>query len=166
MSCSSIVTNGCNGSCCAAVFFPISVEELGRIRDAKLNGEPWVDDKGNERKDYPTDKVASYDYIIEMLIPLGWQITDPETGKSFLAKLKERESWDDGDINKSQLESGLRLRDDGEIEGYIVTCKHFDTENRICKDYDNRPGLCRMYGTTCKYEGCKCASIMEENKLV
>lgn len=48
------------------------------------------------------------------------------------------------------------VREDG-LRTY--TCRHFDTELRICKQYDQRPGLCRHFPTEdigpCIYEGCK-----------
>lgn len=163
MSRCSLVTNGCSGKCCEAVFFPYTIEELKRIKAARESQTPWIDEQGIEHTGYPTDKLVSHDYLIDMLIPLGWQTIDPETGKTYRERLVER-GWKEEDLTAENLESGLRLNADGAIEGYIVTCKHFDTEKRICKDYENRPGLCRNYGAACKYSGC-CYSQNQTNEL-
>lgn len=37
-------------------------------------------------------------------------------------------------------------------------CKHFDPHTRLCRAYEDRPGMCRDYGTAkapCKH-GCGC----------
>jgi Fe-S-cluster containining protein len=165
MSNCSVVTNGCNGKCCEAVFFPYTVEEIKRIKQAKESETSWTDDKGREHVNiYPKDSLVSYDYLIDMIIPLGYSIKDPETGRTFRQCEEESGKWEGQEITDEKLSHGKRLRSDGEIEGYIITCKHFDTENRICNDYENRPGLCRKFGETCKYEGCKCASKMLNEK--
>lgn len=44
------------------------------------------------------------------------------------------------------------------LEKYIYhyTCKHFDAENKLCKNYENRPSMCRSFPSndTCHYRGC------------
>ena len=38
----------------------------------------------------------------------------------------------------------------------LYTCRHWDTETRLCGAYDQRPALCRdyPYGVECQHEGC------------
>lgn len=164
MSRELVVTNGCNGKCCSGVFFPYTIEELKRIKEAKENGTSWIDDKGREQVNiYPKDSVVTYDYLIDMIIPLGYSTIDPETGRTFRQCEEQSGKWEGQEITDEKLNHGKRLRDDGEIEGYIITCKHYDVDRKICKDYENRPGLCRSFGTSCKYEGCTCAAKLNND---
>lgn len=41
-------------------------------------------------------------------------------------------------------------------KGYFYTCKHLDPETKLCRDYENRPTMCRdfPYGSECTYCGC------------
>jgi Fe-S-cluster containining protein len=38
----------------------------------------------------------------------------------------------------------------------LYTCRHWDTETRLCTQYENRPALCRNYPYrgSCNHEGC------------
>ena len=42
-----------------------------------------------------------------------------------------------------------------EGSGYWYSCKHFDTETRLCKIYESRPNMCRdyPYDSPCRYCG-------------
>ncbi len=82
--------------------------------------------------------------VLGMLIPLGQTDTDPQTKTKFNL------------INTSQenIEKYWVKRADGTIVANIYTCKHFDTEKRICNNYENRPHMCKRFGQTCGYEGC------------
>ena len=55
---------------------------------------------------------------------------------------------------KEKREKKLVKRADGVIGANIYTCKHFDKEKRICRNYENRPHMCERFGEGCQYEGC------------
>jgi len=39
---------------------------------------------------------------------------------------------------------------------FMYECKNFDYETRQCKDYKNRPKMCKNFGCNeCPYENCK-----------
>lgn len=90
--------------------------------------EMWMQAIAGEVVAVPLDQLRK---IVPMLIPLGKTDTDPATGKSFSMVMGE---------------------------GFLIdafTCKHFDIENRICTDYENRPDICKQMGCSgCNYSGC------------
>lgn len=65
-------------------------------------------------------------------------------------------------IELDPLEAQRRHRDVFGLAGWVpdagehyFTCKHWDTETRLCTAYSERPQMCQNYGTTepCKH-GC------------
>lgn len=57
-------------------------------------------------------------------------------------------------LGKSKV-NGNGLED--EVESHWYTCKHFDTETRLCKDYEERPDMCRNHGDIqgCIFDKCQ-----------
>jgi len=43
---------------------------------------------------------------------------------------------------------------DGVYHKRLFTCKHFNKEQRICGNYENRPHMCKNFGVGCAYAGC------------
>lgn len=97
-------------------------------------------------------------------------ITPEQRSKSIAAELSDKKFWidflDDAYVYRRVIKDEFQsiqfiadmiierpVREDG-LRTY--TCQHFDIEERICKIYDQRPGLCRRYpDVECHYEGCK-----------
>lgn len=52
-----------------------------------------------------------------------------------------------------KIRTMLVLLQDGSPPHY--TCKHFDTETRLCNDYENRPDMCRLYPSYNPGDPCK-----------
>lgn len=157
---SNCVTNGCSGACCEAVYFPYTIDQLRRMGIAHREGKKmWTNADGVERK-IKHDDIATHDAIADMLIPLGWWAIDPETGKAWLQKWLEDGRSESEHIDYINGSPAFRFNE-GHAEGYIVTCKHFDKEKRICNNYENRPGLCKRFGPACRYAGCNYAKIAE-----
>ncbi len=125
----SPVKNGCNGGCCECFTLPFTIEQLTELK--KRNNL-----SNKDKEDLPK--------VLEMLIPLGQTDTDPQT------KIK----FNNQNVKPEAIEKNWVRRADGTIVANIYTCKHFDTEKRICNNYENRPHMCKRFGSTCQYEGC------------
>lgn len=158
----SPVVNGCNGSCCEKFTLPVTLNDLTRMkeelelsRNENRSSEKVLCDNGYKR--YPCGE-SDLNKLIEMLVPLGITNIDPQSQLSF------NEWWGtngseniknvDGTWNKDALNNHFIIDENNVIHGYIFTCKHFDTNDRICTNYENRPQLCRSFGDNCHYKGC------------
>jgi Fe-S-cluster containining protein len=86
--------------------------------------------------EHDTDATVDGEYIKDMLIPVSYH------DATRLHRLWGFVNW---------------VPDEGEK---YFTCKHWDPETRLCTDYENRPGMCRRYGTTkaCRH-GCGCGNV-------
>lgn len=149
-----IVQNGCSGNCCDKFTFPYSISDLDKMIAANEKGEKtFVDDKGLSLR-VNTD-VEQLKKIREMLIPLGETDICPQLQKTFL-QIHLDLGWQPSSIIQDNLSKHI-VRD-GKVYALIFTCKHFDTVNRICSNYENRPNMCKTFpnnGEPCRYQGCK-----------
>lgn len=136
---SQVVTNGCSGKCCEKFTFQYSIEQL-----EKFIAEPTT-------HNFPLEELQK---IRDMLIPLGETTICPKTEKDF-TELHKEIGWTTDRITQENFKHYIVK--DGVISSLIFTCKHFDTEKRICGNYENRPDMCKRY--TCdqevKYKGCQ-----------
>lgn len=159
----SIVSNGCSGKCCEQFSLPFSITEFDRMIEAIDKGETtYIKDDGRITRSYKPPELMQ---IREMIIPLGKTLIDPQILHS--TKSERVKFWmcipDDEPITQKdfdrlsvlnwQLHEWIHLID-GELYSDVYTCKNFDTEKRICKIYDDRPQMCRVFGRGCTYENC------------
>jgi Fe-S-cluster containining protein len=172
---SNCVTNGCNGSCCAKFTLPFTIKELQDSLAAQQQGKSHFTNRhGVELATlHPASELP---FIIDMLIYLGTDPIDPQTKRSINSVLNEH-------INKFKDYIDLRgkpapeqyaginwlSRHDLEGDNIVVqtyTCRHFDTVNRICTVYDQRPMLCRTFGiqNECSYTGCNINKNTQTNE--
>lgn len=155
-----IVRNGCIGGCCAAFTLPVSMFDLKEMLRAMDRGEnSIVCENGYKRHFLPRTQI---EYIIDMLIPLGMSDIDPATKKP-LSETYKAAIQEDGTIMHDIVE-----RTNGHVTmvGHkpfcqVYTCRHFDTENKICTAYESRPQFCKMYGRGCHYIGCNFDTVFE-----
>lgn len=171
-----IVINGCSGGCCEAFTLPVSFEDIeNMMKQYEISDENKEQSKvicynGIER--WPISQ-GEGQKLIEMLIPLGEYTIDPQTGKSFteiqqdvlkyyLDKGLEGEELKKAFINHNHHGfNNLIIKEDGglQVTQQVFTCKHLDKEKKICTNYENRPNLCKSFGTDCRYSGCHYAAI-------
>lgn len=75
---------------------------------------------------------------------------------SFQAKLASigKSKWDQSDILKVK-DMAIFIRKDPK-KGNRYTCKYLDKETGDCKNYANRPTMCKAYpyGKPCTYKAC------------
>lgn len=90
------------------------------------------------------DNTADADFIRDMLIPL-----DLVEAADRLAALDIEPPYGD---EAHYGWDGFSLT---QPERRLATCRHWDTETRLCTAYDQRPAMCRFYpyGNECDY-GC------------
>ena len=113
---------------------------------------------------YPTEE-EQLDKLIAMLIPLGVSDIDPQEEIPF-DQIYARYRDINGDYPTSTLQFILDRHFfvvNGKLSANIFTCKHFDTVNKICTNYENRPTLCRSFGDNCKYKGCRYRDVLNES---
>lgn len=55
-------------------------------------------------------------------------------------------------------------KDRGGTYLWNYTCRHFDTEKRLCTIYENRPLMCRNHGVeySCVTQGCSMTNAMRD----
>lgn len=174
-----IVVNGCVGKCCECFTLPLSydeIQQLNKITNKEFeNGDLLSGIRSENGKFwYPPNK-EEINKIAEMLIPLGKTNIDPQEGNNektfkevYELKLKVTEQPniknEDGTWNLEALGYFFSSDENNELYSNIFTCKHFDKENKICLNYDNRPTLCSSFGITnqCRYKDCKCMPIINK----
>lgn len=155
-----IVVNGCSGGCCEAFTLPVHIEDLQANDTAIKEGKrTFVDTQGRSRTVINDN---TRETVLDMLIhkydtTVDPQFKDPDHLEKRFGHLTDDQLFDET--------YGFCFRKDGKIHVRVFTCKHFDTENKVCTNYENRPHLCRQFGTKCSYEGCgyamKCAGMNE-----
>jgi Fe-S-cluster containining protein len=153
MSCEK--TNGCTGNCCTKFFLPFSYEEFQEMEKRETEGHrTFIDRNGKERIIPCIYEIA---YIADMLIPLGLSNISVETGERHIDIIKKWPGWENVELTENtELDKG-RFYKDGEVWANYFTCKHFNTEKKICNAYNQRPYLCRSFGNAdpaCRYKGC------------
>jgi Fe-S-cluster containining protein len=162
---SEVVTNGCSGACCENFGLPYTHEEFQEMVRRHKSGEATFVDRKGVLKTIPLKH--EIEYITDMLIPLAYSNISAESefeGQTIVQKFKslypDHEPYD-GAMNGCDLK-------DGELYGYYFTCKHFDTKDRICTAYENRPYLCKSFGINfqCGYKGCGINTTMEKLREV
>lgn len=153
-----IVTNGCIGSCCSSFLLPISYEDFKNLlkEDIKRLKNPKRKPKTVQCFNGVKLNPATHDEMVklnEMLIPLGTTTISPEQNISYDEIIKE---YKKNGLEESilQLRQRTGIDENGNTFAHIYTCKHFDAENKICTNYDNRPNMCRSFGRKCNYQGC------------
>lgn len=158
-----IVVNGCSGGCCENFSFQLSLSELDEmihdldtVNPMNYRNHVFVKDNGHRMSLINDNEIKQ---IRDMLIPLPDLLVNPNNHHFTLSEKFRYDSNipDDEEITITKPQADMwRWHDlkDGEIIMRAFTCKHFDTVNRICTNYDNRPNMCRHYGDNCSYEGC------------
>lgn len=170
MSCSPVI-NGCAGKCCERFTMPFSLEELKRNNEAVTRGDSeFLSDSGIMKRALNDN---TRDMVLDMLIPLGYEIYDPQTP---FVTFVEAAKWalcipDDEPLTKADFQRAKRYTggdlewerfcEDGEMRIHHYTCKHFDTEKRICNTYETRPNMCHHFGRGCHYEGCGFTALLQ-----
>jgi len=109
------------------------------------------------------------------VFPLSWEVAGPDGIASWYDPEGGHDSWD-GKVERwfiADMLIPLNLAEAverwaslglGDIPRWIeyspqplYTCRHWDTETRLCGAYDQRPSLCRNYpyaAQPCSHEGC------------
>lgn len=158
-----IVTNGCSGACCECFTLPVTIKDMQKMK-AKLQARIDFPDEDSsyERvlcedgiRREPNEK-NEIDKLLDMLIPLGDTTISPQDGIS----LNEvyHKAIEDGIVDLEKLARSTNDHfqvNNNIITAHIFTCKYFDKENKLCTNYDNRPHLCKKYGSACSYKGCE-----------
>lgn len=140
-----IVKNGCVGSCCEGFTLPFYVEDLVLMKEAQNKGQQkFTDSIGVIRRVITNNDV---DKLIDMLIFKEHTNINPNGGHQ--PNIEEKENYKDPSTEFSWV-----VEIDGQLMFRLYTCKHFDKEQRICTDYENRPNMCKHFGSTCAYTGC------------
>ena len=148
-----IVKNGCSGSCCEHFTFPFTLDEMANMYQAFLKdgyAGKWFDRHGNQRN--VPNEMEEMPHIMDMLIYLGTLPYD-DNGKLY------NDGWGGEPVTREELKKRIGTDYRYDIEEGILkvphyTCKHFDKVNKICTDYENRPGFCRRYGPGCDRKCC------------
>lgn len=183
MNRTEIVTNGCSGGCCECFTLPLSIEDIDKMLDAYTHNESIGYDvekhyRWEDRDKFPDriERIKRYNgleiglppkkellKLKDMLIPLGETDICPQEKTSWTEKYQKDIESKLCEINTYKLSGHYNITfDNFKITAKIFTCKHFDTVNKICGNYENRPQLCKDFGKHCKYENCTCAEKMIE----
>lgn len=188
---SEIVTNGCSGACCEKFTLPVSLNDLqkmknewnrvdanraalseeqkqkvisdyensgGAVRPIEYFPQKVTFDNGYVFNTIPEDELNK---LIDMLIFLGESEIDPQ----YEISLAEKYEYDPAKhspefvVERSQGHNQVK---DGKLITLTYTCKYFDKENRICSNYENRPLLCRNFGSHCNYKGCNFTKLLAD----
>lgn len=146
---SEIVTNGCTGDCCARFELRYSLDCLKLMQEALKNKKTvFIDSYGVERR---VQNDNDLDYIVDMIIPLGLSNIQPQKG------IRYNQTPSVIQFNNEELKQRGYVKDieTGEISAHVYTCKHFDKESKVCKEYASRPRMCSSYCVEdCSYNSC------------
>lgn len=168
------VVNGCAGGCCEKFTLPVTLcdllmmkREWNRVRDLPyiititdkvvynmINAcAPILSESGNMIQPIHEEQI---DKLIEMLIPLGQTEINPQNGNQIKDEIDyDPEKNTKKDFYKSKIRGNTTAwLVNGKVISNIFTCKHFDTQNRVCLNYENRPELCKSFGPGCQYKNC------------
>lgn len=150
------VTNGCSGKCCEKFTFQYTIQEISDMIVAKEAGFNFWRDRNNIERVISGSPIEELKQVRDMLIPLGESEMCPKQNQTF-NDIHTALGWKKEDITQERMKNHYIVRD-GTISSLIFTCKHFDTQNRICSIYDQRPLMCKSYTCQddCHYEDCKC----------
>lgn len=181
-----IVTNGCSGGCCECFTLPLSIEDIDKMLDAYKHNESIGYDAEKRysyselQEKYPTriERIERYNgldiglppkeellKLKDMLIPLGETEICPQEKINWSEYHKKDVEAKLSDINAHNFRGHYKVSIDNlKITAKIFTCKHFNTINRICGNYENRPQLCKDFGSNCKYENCTCSQKIAEER--
>ena len=101
--------------------------------------------------------------------PLSWEVAgpdgiaswydpdgDPLVERHFIADMLVPLNLPEAITRWTELELGPIPKWIEHSPQNLYTCRHWDTDTRLCTQYDNRPWLCRAYPYTqdCQHEGC------------
>lgn len=175
MSCEQTVINGCNGKCCENFSFPFSPDELQQMVEIIQSGEDVNEFFNSYGKKIRVMRDPEIEKIQEMIIYLGPSQIDPQEPYATIGERYRFQNYIPEDYPITMPENikphmqkfwQWMFIKDNEIWGHTYTCKHFDTEKKICNNYEDRPNMCKSYGRGCKYQGCGFETIrkMEEDK--
>ena len=145
----------CTGHCCENFVFTLSPAEVERLKAAiKNNDETWKRDNG-EDKFTETYDTPENNMILDMVIFKGEVSVNVNGDEDIdaLMKAKYEKAEDKEWFVNNAMSKGFAQRD-GKWIMYNYTCKHFDTETRNCKVYEQRPNMCRTCPSVCNYKGC------------
>ncbi len=120
----------CTGHCCRRITIPYSPDDMKKAYNAWYSGREHFYDRSRNKKSVPKD----IHLLFPMLKFLGWSTSHSASGK-----LPE---WYEPD-GKTKLWP-------------VYSCKHFDSKEKLCTIYDQRPRMCSSYpdGKQCKFRGC------------
>lgn len=163
------VINGCNGKCCEAFTLAGTIDDLKRCQEEV--------EKQKQRGYKPQSLIAEsgyvlgyvteeneFDKLLDMLIPLGQQEMNPQKEITFAEEM----GYDKEDVEHTaelvlkNSKGHVQINKEGKLVSNIYTCRHFDKENKVCNNYENRPLLCRAFGEGCKYKGCNYVNTMNQ----
>ena len=167
----SQVTNGCSGGCCEKFTLPVTMndlhamkaeynkitEQFGTLSDIGPAGITAED--GRLIRCCPEEEL---DKLIAMLIPLGTTEIDPQVGENLAISYEYDPEKHSPELVRDHTRGHLQVVD-GKVVTKIFTCRHFDTVNKVCTNYENRPVLCQDFGKKCKYAGCGYAEKIIKN---
>jgi Fe-S-cluster containining protein len=154
----------CGGHCCKSFTFPFSPEELKRLRESVNNGtNTFINDLGVENSHrYEKAEIIK---ISDMLIFQEFNDYDPQLDRKYKVEPEA------DDMRKSRLHSrGFIVQESGQLMTYKYTCKHFNVEQAICMNYEDRPNMCKIFPNIdgCAYKqcqgSCSVANIEKESK--
>jgi Fe-S-cluster containining protein len=149
--------NRCTGQCCKAFSLPYSPEELKQQYEAWKLGSRATD--GLRMRGV----ASSFDRHDSLSIITGG--SDPEIYLiypmlEYLGQMKE---------NPLPLINPMPKNLSSDWPGmHMYSCKHFDDEEKVCTIYDNRPSMCRRYGTEkqpCEFKKCTWQGHQESKRV-
>src|ERR1044072_7989477 len=83
----TIVKNGCAGSCCECFILHYSKEDLMLMKEAKENNQrTFINTQGVIQKKIYSPEIQQ---VHDMIIPLGLSTTDPATGRPLADQIEE-----------------------------------------------------------------------------
>ena len=101
--------------------------------------------------------------------PLSWEVAgpdgiaswhdpdgDPLTERQFIADMLVPLNLPEAISRWTELDLGPIPQWIEHSPQNLYTCRHWDTDTRLCTRYDERPWLCRAYPyqSNCQHEGC------------
>ena len=156
----------CTGHCCRKFTLSFSLKELDSIIESFKSEAPrtFTNDRGNTCTHHFEEKEVLN--VRDMLIFLEDTPFDPKDGHKFFGENKQEdytrvvEGTHPTYPQQKLFDQGLFIKD-GQIVTHTYTCKHFNTTTGNCENYENRPKMCRNFGTSfsdrlygCGYTGC------------
>jgi len=108
--------------------------------------------------------------IKDMLIPLDLSEIDPKDGKNLKEEIFRDQLDKMNDFSLLTEHDAIWIKNrgyiikDNNIFCSVFTCKNFDTVERNCKIYEERPMMCRTYHCTSenKYKQCTLQPLAED----